>query len=108
MDDLPRGSKFGRSARRSVEAAGPQSVAIGGDVAGSTITTGPVHIHSAATTAPARSEFRRYLRMLAAVAAPAVGRTEADPPPAPLDLWAEWRRLEESVRNAWDVVRGPL
>ncbi|RME80927.1 MAG: CHAT domain-containing protein [Caldilineae bacterium] len=89
-----------------MEAAGPQSVAIGGDVTGSTIITGSVHIHWTATTAPARSDFKRYLRMLAVVAAPVVGRTEADPPPAPLDLWAEWRRLEESVRNAWDVVRG--
>ncbi len=106
MDDFLRAREFGRSTRRTVEALGPQSVAIGGGVTGSTVITGPVHIHWTATTASARPEFKRYLRMLAVVAAPVVGRTEADPPPAPLDLWAEWRRLEEAVRNAWDVVRG--
>jgi len=91
---------------RPIEAGGLQSVAIGGSVTGSTIITGPVHIHWTATGAPTRAEFRRYLRMLAVVAAPVVGYTEDDPPPAPLDLWAEWRRLEEAIRGAWDVVRG--
>jgi tetratricopeptide (TPR) repeat protein len=91
---------------RPLAAGGPQSVAIGGSVTGSTIITGPVHIHWTATGAPTRPEFRRYLRMLAVVAAPVVGDTEYDPPPAPLDLWAEWRRLEEAIRGAWDVVRG--
>ena len=91
---------------RPLAAGGPQSVAIGGSVTGSTIITGPVHIHWTATGAPTRPEFRHYLRMLAVVAAPVVGDTEYDPPPAPLDLWAEWRRLEEAIRGAWDVVRG--
>jgi tetratricopeptide (TPR) repeat protein len=59
-----------------------------------------------AATAPSQPQLKRYLRMLAVVAAPVVGLTVADPPPAPLDLWAEWRRLEEAVHNAWDVVRG--
>ena len=85
--------------------AGPGGGGIGGDVACSTIIAGPVHIHWTAATAPTRPEFRRLLRMLAVVAAPVVGFTEADPPPAPLDLWAEWRRLEEAVRSAGDVVR---
>ncbi len=106
VDNPLNPSELSRISRRGVEASGTQSVAIGGSVSDSTIITGPVHIHWTATTAPARPEFKRYLRMLAVVAAPVVGRTEADPPPAPLDLWAEWRRLEEAVRNAWDVVRG--
>ena len=74
---------------RPIEAGGLQSVAIGGSVTGSTIITAPVHIHWTATDAPTRPEFRRYLRMLAVVAAPVVGDTDYDPPPAPLDLWAE-------------------
>lgn len=94
------------SLRRDSIATGPQSVAISGDVTGSMILTGDVHIHLTAATAPNRPEFKCYLRMLAVVAAPVVGRIEADPPPVPLDLWAEWRRLEEAIRNAWDVVRG--
>ena len=44
-----------------------------------TFVTGPVHIHWTATTAPTRPEFRRYLRMLAVVAAPVVGRTMLQP-----------------------------
>ncbi len=57
------------------------------------------------TTAPTQPEFKRHLRMLSIVAAPVVGRTAGEPPPALLDLWGEWRRLEESINNTWDVVR---
>ena len=71
------------------------------------VHTGPGHIYlGRASEAPKRPEFKRYLRLLAVVAAPAVGATVDDPPPAPLDLWAEWRRLEKSIRGAWDEVRG--
>ncbi len=34
------------------------------------------------------------------------GATASEPPPAPLDLWAEWRRLEDAIHGAWDEVRG--
>jgi hypothetical protein len=86
--------------QRSSITAQQGSIAVGGDVGGD------VHIHWTSTEAPNRPQFKRYLRMLAVVAAPVVGATVSDPPPAPLDLWAEWRRLEESIRGAWDEVHG--
>ena len=71
------------------------------------VHTGTGHIYvGTAAEAPRRPEFRRYLRMLAVVAAPVVGATVDDPPPVSLDLWAEWRRLEEAACGAWDEVRG--
>jgi len=89
-----------------VSAWGGQGIAIGGHVASSVVATGPVHVHWTAATAPTRPEFKRYLRMLAVVAAPVVGFTVNDPPPAPLDLWGEWQRLEQAIRSAWDRVKG--
>jgi len=89
-----------------VSAWGQQGIAIGGHVIGSLVATGPVHVHWTAATAPTRPEFKRYLRMLAVVAAPVVGLTVNDPPPAPLDLWGEWQRLEQAIRSAWDWVKG--
>ena len=89
-----------------VSAWGQQGIAIGGHVVGSLVATGPVHVHWTAATAPTRPEFKRYLRMLAVVAAPVVGLTVDDPSPAPLDLWGEWRRLAEAIRSAWDRVKG--
>ena len=88
-----------------VSAWGQQGIAIGGHVTSSVVATGPVHIHWTAATAPTRPEFKRYLRMLAVVAAPVVGLVN-DPPPAPLDLWGEWQRLEQTIRSAWDRVKG--
>lgn len=85
---------------RSSVTAQQGSVAIGGDVGGD------VHIHWTPAEAPNLPQFKRYLRMLAVVAAPVVGAMVDDPPPARLDLWAEWRRLEESIRGAWDEVLG--
>ena len=73
---------------------------------------GPVHTGAgniymgSAAEAPTRPEFKRYLRMLGVVAAPVTGATADEPPPVPLDLWAEWRRLEDAVHGAWDEVCG--
>jgi len=89
-----------------VSAWGQQGIAIGGHVTSSVVVAGPVHVHWTAATAPTRPEFKRYLRMLAVVAAPVVGLTVNDPPPAPLDLWGEWQRLEQAIRSAWDRVKG--
>jgi len=91
--------------QRRITGAPLHGVAMGGGVTDSPVITGSVHIHWTAATAPTCPKFRRYLRMLAVVAAPVVGFTEANPPPAPLDLWAEWRRLEEAIRGTWDEVQ---
>ena len=71
------------------------------------VHTGAGHIFvGGAAEAPTWPEFKRYLRMLGVVAAPVTGATAAEPPPASLDLWAEWRRLEDAIHGAWDEVRG--
>lgn len=73
----------------------------------SPVHTGGGHIYvGTAAEAPTRPEFRRYLRLLAVISAPVVGATVDAPPPAPLNLWAKWRRLEDAVDSAWDEVRG--
>ncbi len=76
------------------------TVAVGGSVTGSVIVTGDQNIILQIAGGVAQQQGRdpaQMLRILALLAAPVHDRRAPDHPPAPLDLRAEWRRLEQAV-----------
>ncbi len=82
-------------------------IAVGGDVVHSVVITGDYNrVYLTAAQATALPQFRRYLRMLAVIAAPATGPREGTSPGAPLNVWAEWRALAGGVQRAADAVTG--
>ena len=71
-------------------ATAPAGIAVGGDVVHSVVITGDYNrVYLTAAQATALPQFRRYLRMLAVIAAPATGPGEGTSPGAPLNVWAE-------------------
>jgi len=79
----------------------PADVAVGGDVVHSVIVTGDYgRGYLTAAQATALPQFRRYLRLLAVIAAPATGLQEGTPPSAPLNVWAVWRGLTGGIQQA--------
>nr|HID14917.1 CHAT domain-containing protein [Anaerolineae bacterium] len=87
----------------------PADVAVGGDVVHSVIVTGGYgRGYLTAAQATALPQFRRYLRLLAVIAAPATGLQEGTPPSAPLNVWAVWRGLTGGIQQAADAVTGDI
>jgi len=91
------------------------SSATGGDVSHSTLITGshnvliqaeyghgmpcPCTLHAADQARAAQRDPTRMLRILALLAAPVHDPQRPHHPPSPLNLRAEWRRLEAAVRD---------
>jgi tetratricopeptide (TPR) repeat protein len=82
------------------------SIHIGGDVVerGKVTTVynvaGNLFIHAAQSAYAERRDLRAMLRVLVIAAAPVMGRDPSAPPPARLNLRAEWKRLADAVRNS--------
>ena len=84
------------------------SIATGGDVSPSTLITGShnvliqadhVLLHAIDQARAVQRDPTRMLRILALLAAPVHDPQRPHHPPAPLNLRAEWRRLEAAVRD---------
>ncbi len=91
----------------------PGSVSIGGGVTGSVVVTGSQNIilqagqvllQAAQAAQQQGRDPAHMLRLLALLAAPVHDPRQPDHPPAPLNLRAEWRRLEQAVTG----TRAPI